>query len=109
MPLQIRKLDADETARIFPRRGQMDLSEYADALRNLTPGDAAEVPLEGLSNRALKRRLGQAAKQLGYALRWAREQRNGVLAFQVREAPTPRAAGVRATRPRRRRNGGVAA
>src|SRR5687767_5937184 len=53
MPVQIRKLGADEAARVFPKRGQMDLSEYADALRELKPGDAAEIDLGNLSSRAL--------------------------------------------------------
>ncbi len=86
MPVQIRKLTSDEAAKVFPKRGQMDLSEYADALRELQPGDAAEIELGPLSSRALKRRLGQAAKQTGYSLKWARDGGTGVLRFQVREA-----------------------
>src|SRR6185295_2512449 len=84
--VQIRKLSSDEAAKVFPKRGQMDLSEYADALRELQPGDAAEIDLAGLSSRALKRRLGQAAKQTGYSLKWARDSGSGQLRFQVREA-----------------------
>jgi hypothetical protein len=86
VPVQIRKLSSDEAAKVFPKRGQMDLSEYADALRELQPGDAAEIELGTLSSRALKRRLGQAAKQTGYSLKWARDGGTGVLRFQVREA-----------------------
>ena len=86
MPLKIRKLSAEESAKSFPKRGQMDLSEYTDALRGLSPGDAAEVDLGGLSNRAMKRRIGQAAKQMGYSLKWARETNGGALRFQVRDA-----------------------
>ncbi|GAC1313477.1 MAG: hypothetical protein NVSMB2_01440 [Chloroflexota bacterium] len=86
VPVQIRKLTNDEAAKVFPKRGQMDLSEYADALRELQPGDAAEIELGSLSSRALKRRLGQAAKQTGYALKWARDGGTGVLRFQVRES-----------------------
>src|ERR1051326_1433237 len=86
MPVQIRKLTSDEAAKVFPKRGQMDLSEYADALGELQPGDAAEIELGALSSRALKRRLGQAAKQTGYSLKWARDGGTGVLRFQVREA-----------------------
>jgi hypothetical protein len=84
--VQIRKLSSDEAAKVFPKRGQMDLSEYADALGELQPGDAAEIELGALSSRALKRRLGQAAKQTGYSLKWARDGGTGVLRFQVREA-----------------------
>src|SRR5437764_6802421 len=86
VPVQIRKLSSDEAAKVFPKRGQMDLSEYADALRELQPGDAAEIELGSLSSRALKRRLGQAAKQTGYSLKWARDSGSGVLRFQVRES-----------------------
>ena len=86
MPVQIRKLAPEEAARVFPKRGQMDLSEYADALRALQPGDAAEIELGNLSARALKRRLGQAAKQTGHSLKWARDTGGGALRFQVREA-----------------------
>jgi hypothetical protein len=103
VPVQIRKLSSDEAAKVFPKRGQMDLSEYADALRELQPGDAAEIELAGLSSRALKRRLGQAAKQTGYSLKWARDGGGGVLRFQVREARgmQPKARnGRRGRRPR---------
>ena len=86
MAVQIRKLSAEEAAKVFPKRGQMDLSEYAGALAQLQPGDAAEIELGGLSSRALKRRLGQAAKQTGYSLKWARDTGGGALRFQVREA-----------------------
>jgi hypothetical protein len=86
VPVSIRKLTNDEAAKVFPKRGQMDLSEYADALSELQPGDAAEIELGALSSRALKRRLGQAAKQTGFSLKWARDGGTGVLRFQVREA-----------------------
>ncbi len=91
MAIKIRKLPPEEAAKAFPRRGQMDLSEYLEALKSLRPGEAAEVELGGLSARALKRRIGQAAKQLGFALRWAREQSGNALRFQVREAGQPKA------------------
>src|SRR5438270_12999114 len=101
--VQIRKLSSDEAAKVFPKRGQMDLSEYADALRELQPGDAAEIELGSLSSRALKRRLGQAAKQTGYSLKWARDGGTGVLRFQLRAArgaPTRARDGRRGSRPR---------
>jgi hypothetical protein len=85
MAVMIRKLAPEEAAKLFPKRGQMDLSEYADALRVLQPGDAAEIELGNLSSRALKRRLGQAGKQTGYSLKWARDTGGGALRFQVRE------------------------
>jgi len=97
--VQIRKLAPEESAKFFPKRGQMDLSEYTDALHGLEAGDAAEIELGGLSSRAMKRRLGQAAKQSGYTLRWARETSGDVLRFQVRDAQ-----GVQ-TKPRNGRRG----
>ena len=103
MPVQIRKLAPDEAAKVFPKRGQMDLSEYADALREFSPGDAAEIELGGLTSRALKRRLGQAAKQTGLSLKWARDSGGGVLRFQVREARTAQARARNGRRGRRRR------
>src|SRR5438132_13213813 len=103
VPVQIRKLSSDEAAKVFPKRGQMDLSEYADALGELQPGDAAEIELGGLSSRALKRRLGQAAKQTGYSLKWARDGGTGVLRFQVREARGAQTKARNGRRGRRRR------
>jgi hypothetical protein len=103
VPVQIRKLAPDEAAKVFPKRGQMDLSEYADALREFSPGDAAEIELGGLTSRALKRRLGQAAKQTGLSLKWARDSGGGVLRFQVREARTAQARARNGRRGRRRR------
>ncbi len=61
----------------------MDLSEYVEALGGLQPGDAAEFELSGLSTRAAKRRLGQAANQRGYRLKWARTSQGDRLYFQM--------------------------
>ena len=77
MPLQIRKLNEDDAAKAFPRHGQMDLSEYVEAVGDLQPGDTAAMDLGDLTTRAAKRRLGQAATQLGRRLRWARGNRYG--------------------------------
>ena len=90
MSLQIRKLSQDEAVRAFPRRGQMDLSEYVEAVRALQPGDTAAMDLGDLTTRAAKRRLGQAAAQLGRRLRWALSTDSGVVYFQVLAAATPR-------------------
>jgi hypothetical protein len=76
--------------RAFPRRGQMDLSEYVEAVRALQPGDTAAMDLGDLTTRAAKRRLGQAAAQLGRRLRWALSTDSGVVYFQVLAAATPR-------------------
>ena len=103
MAIQIRKLSSDEAAKLFPRRGQMDLRGYIEALQELQPGDAGEIELGSLSSRALKRRLGQAAKQTGYSLKWARDGGAGVLRFQVREARGAQAKARNGRRGRRRR------
>ena len=73
MAVAIRKLPPDEALRVFPQRRHQDLSEYVTALRNLEPGEAAGVEREGISDRALKRRLSLAAKSLGYRLKWSRQ------------------------------------
>jgi len=90
VPMRMRKLNQDEAARTFPRRGQMDLSEYVDALAALQPGDAAAMDLGDLTTRAAKRRLGQAAYQRGYRLHWARGTDTLVVYFQVLANATPR-------------------
>ena len=83
MAVSIRKLAPEEAQRAFPRRGQQDLGEYVVALRELQPGEAAGIAREGLSDRTIKRRLGMAAKQLGYRLKWARQSSPETLYFQV--------------------------
>ncbi len=90
MPIRMRKLNQDEAARAFPRRGQMDLSEYVDALTALQPGDAAAMELGDLTARAAKRRLGQAANRLGHRLRWAHATDTLVVSFQVLANAKPR-------------------
>jgi hypothetical protein len=83
MVVTIRKLSAEESQRAFPRRAQQDLSEYVTALRNLEPGEAAGIERQGLSDRAIKRRLGRAANQLGVRLKWSRQSDPERLYFQV--------------------------
>ena len=100
MPVSIRKLAPEESERAFPRRAQQNLSEYVAALRDLAPGEVAEIDLQGLSDRAIKRRLGQAAKGLGYRVKWGRQSSPEGLYFQV--AGTGPA---KATDGRRRRRG----
>jgi hypothetical protein len=90
VPLQIRKLSQDEAAEAFPRRGQMDLSEYVEAVSALQPGDTADLDIGDLTTRAAKRRLGQAAAQYGRRLRWARATDTDVVYFQVLLGATPR-------------------
>src|ERR1043166_3657202 len=87
MPIAIRKLDVEEVAQAFPRRRQVDLAGYADALRELRAGDAIAVRLDDLSSRALKRRFSLAAKQLGYRITWARQIGDGELYLRVVQVP----------------------
>ena len=91
MAVSIRKLAPEEAQRAFPRRGQQDLGEYVVALRELQPGEAAGIAREGLSDRTIKRRLGMAAKQLGYGLTWARQSSPEGLYFQVIGTPPSKA------------------
>src|SRR5919202_5567271 len=83
MAVSIRKLPPEEARRVFPRRGQQNLSEYVDALRDLGPGEAAAIERQGLSDRAIKRRLGQAATGLGYRVKCSRHSSPEQLYFQV--------------------------
>src|SRR5919202_6137552 len=98
MPVRIRKLAPEEAQRVFPRRGQQDLSEYVAALRALHPGEAAGIERAGVSKRAIKRRLSLAAKQLGYRLTWGRHADAAVLYFQDNATPPTEKA---SNRPRR--------
>jgi hypothetical protein len=98
MAVTIRKLAPEEAQRVFPRRGQQDLSEYVAALRDLRPGEAAGIDRAGLSDRAIKRRLGLAARQLGYRLTWGRQAGPEQLYFQVLGAPPAKAADGRRRR-----------
>jgi hypothetical protein len=89
MPIQVRKLSDQEAARAFARRGRTVLAAGVAALRRLHPGEAAAVALGPLSARAAKRRLGRAAQQAGYRLRWARADAGATLHVQVLAAGPP--------------------
>jgi len=99
MAVRLRKLAPDEAQRAFPRRSQQDLSDSMAALGKLQPGEAAAIERAGLSDRAIKRRLGAAAKQLGYRLKWARQHSPEALYFQVVGTPTAKPANGRRRRP----------
>ena len=53
MTVTLRKLAPEEAQRVFPRRGQQDLSEYVAALRTLRPGEAAGIDRAGVAERAI--------------------------------------------------------
>ena len=99
MPVSIRKLAPEETERVFPQRRQQDVSEYVDALRGLAPGEVAAIERQGLADRAVKRRLGQAATALGYRVKWSRHSSSEQMYFQVlRTGPTKETNGRRRRR-----------
>jgi len=98
MTVSLRKLAPEEAQRVFPRRGHQDLSEYVAALRDLHPGEAAGIERQGVSDRGIKRRLGVAAKQLGYRLKWGRHSDAEVLYFQVMATPPTKASNGRRRR-----------
>ena len=79
MAVRLCKLAPDEAQRAFPRRGQQDLSDSMAALGELQPGEAGAIERADLSDRAIKRRLGSAAKQLGYRPTWARQHPRGAV------------------------------
>lgn len=93
--VSLRKLSASEVVSAFPKRGQIDLTEYLDALNTLNVGDSAEVELNGISRRAIKRRIGMAARQLGATIKWSRLLDDQTMIFQVRD--------VAGSKPRRTR------
>ena|SRR5919198_2707978 len=99
MAIQIRKLSSNEAAQVFPNRRQMDVSEYTRALRQLQTGDSAEVELRGTSTRTTKRRMDQAAKELGYRLKWTRANTADGLYFQVLKTASGRSSRRRAEAP----------
>ena len=68
------------------------------ALRDLHPGEAAGIEREAVSERAIKRRLSLAAKQLGYRLKWGRHSDAEVLYFQVIATPPTKASDGRRRR-----------
>lgn len=81
-----RELDPEEAERAFPKRGQMDLSAYEAFLGNFKVGAVVEIDLGGLSERAMKRRLGQAANRINVRLKF-KEKENGKLLIQIRDVP----------------------
>jgi hypothetical protein len=84
----IRKLAPQERDRAFPAaRRQQDVSAYVDALRELKAGDVAAIGLEGLSQRALKRRCTLAARQLGYRIRWSTRSGDDEVFLRVEQVP----------------------
>ncbi len=81
---KFRTLPPEEVAQMQTRRGRtVDLSEYLDALRNLSPGQMGEAALsDGEKKATVKRRLTAAAKQLGKELRYRRSGESRVV-FEV--------------------------
>jgi hypothetical protein len=100
MPITLRKLTGDDAGRYFPSsRGSasLDISEYVEALRGLGAGDIAEVEPGEVTDRATKRRLTMAAKELGLTLQWSKQlMGDGSIGFRVKTAANP------VTTPKRR-------
>ncbi len=72
----------EEAARQWGRRGvpSLDLSEYRAFLEELQPGEWGRITLaEGESQRAVKRRLTMAAKDLDKLLRYRRAPEGQIL------------------------------
>ena len=81
----LRTLSPEEVARMQIRRGRtVDLTQYLDYLRELSPGQWGEAKLlEGEKKATIKRRLTAAAKQLNQGLRYRRSG-GGVVVFEVK-------------------------
>lgn len=89
MTVQARLLTDAEVSKRFPRRGEMDLTEYKALFEDIQPGQGYEVQCNGLSERSLKRRLGKAAKAVigpSASLRYTKDAgTTGTIAFIVRQ------------------------
>lgn len=96
--IALRKLAPGEALYAFPKRGQIDLTDYIEALQSLNVGDSAEIELDGLTKRALKRRIGMAARQLGATIKWSRLSDDENMIFQIRDVAPVRTRRIR--RPR---------
>ena len=81
-----RKLSSEELTALQRRghRSPIDLTEYLDFMRELSPGEGGTLELaEGESQRTVKRRISTATTRLKKDIRWRRSE-NGVLRFEVR-------------------------
>ena len=105
MSVAVRKLDADEVERFFPRRSSAPQADYVNALSGLKPGDAAEAERDGVTQRAFKRRLSLAAKHLGYTLKYAKQSEGESVRFIVRPARSNGETGAPRRRGRPPKNG----
>ena len=78
---RLRVLSEEEVAQMHRRRGRaVDLTEYLDHLRDLSPGRVGEATLyDGERKSTIKRRLTAAAKQLGKGLRYRRSAENTII------------------------------
>lgn len=88
-PITVRRLSDAEATQLFPQRGHMDLAEYEAIFDEAEPGQAFEVDRDGLSERALKRRLGQSVKRVlgpNAQLRYRVSTDQTTLAFKIKPA-----------------------
>lgn len=84
--VSLRRLSTDEIDRGFGRKSAVDLSEFMDALGELTIGEGAEVELDGMSLRTVRRRMNTSAKKLGLMLKWGKRGTDFDTHFVVRSA-----------------------
>ncbi len=81
---ELRTLTPDEVARMQSRRGRtVDLTQYVEYLRDLSPGQMGEARLTDSEKKAtIKRRLTAAAKRLNKGLKYRRSGENAIV-FEV--------------------------
>lgn len=69
----LRQLSDQERRRVFGSTNpRYDPQAYVDTVREMEGGVAYGIPINGVSPRATRVRLGKAAKSLGLTLRWGK-------------------------------------
>lgn len=84
--VSLRRLSDEEVDNGFGRKSTVDLSEFMDALSELTIGDGAEVQLDGMTLRTVRRRMNTSAKKMGLSLKWGKRGTDFDTHFVVRQA-----------------------
>lgn len=91
MSVSIRRLSTDEVEQTFRNQDGVDLTPYVQAVQEVGLDGAAEVPINGLTPRTVRRRFNKAARSLGFRLRWATNpDAESTILFMVQPPSNPR-------------------